>query len=112
MRYRRHLFVCTNLRPDGGKPSCGGRGGAEVAAALQRAVATSPLVGEVAVTPCGCLGPCFDGPTAVAYPDGTWLAGVVPDDAAAITAWLSGGALPARLRYDWPNPDEPPDDAQ
>src|SRR5690349_4582334 len=63
MRYRRHVFVCANTRPVGGKPSCGMRGGDEVVAALQRAIATSAtLVGDVAVTPCGCLGPCFDGP--------------------------------------------------
>ena len=81
MRYRRHVFVCTNARPVGGKPSCGARGGVELAAALQRAVASDPaLVGEIAVTPCGCLGPCFDGPNAVVYPEGAWLAGAAVED--------------------------------
>jgi (2Fe-2S) ferredoxin len=107
MRHRRHVFVCTNTRPDGGKPSCGGRGGVELVAALQRAVATSPeLVGAVAVTPCGCLGPCFEGPIAVAYPDGQWLAGATEADVPEIAAWLAGGPLPARLAY------EPLDDDQ
>jgi len=108
MRYRRHVFVCTNARPVGGKPSCGARGGVEIAAALQRAVATAPdLVGAVAVTPCGCLGPCFDGPALVTYPDGQWLAGVGEADVPAIAAWLAGGPLPDRLRYDWDDDDEP-----
>jgi (2Fe-2S) ferredoxin len=106
MRYRRHVFVCTNTRPVGGKPSCGARGGVELAAALQRAVATDPaLVGEVAVTPCGCLGPCFDGPTAIAYPEGDWIAGASEVDVPDLAAWLGGAELPARLRYDF-NPDE------
>lgn len=109
MRYRRHVFVCTNTRPVGGKPSCGGRGGTELAAALQREVATRPaLVGAVAVTPCGCLGPCFDGPTLVIYPDGTWLAGATAGDADAIATWLEGGPEPTRLRYEWPDDDVEP----
>jgi (2Fe-2S) ferredoxin len=106
MRYRRHVFVCTNTRPVGGKPSCGARGGVELAAALQRAVATAPaLVGEVAVTPCGCLGPCFDGPIAIVYPEGDWIAGASEADVPDLAAWLGGAELPARLRYDF-NPDE------
>jgi len=107
MRYRRHVFVCANTRPVGGKPSCGMRGGDEVVAALQRAIATSAtLVGDVAVTPCGCLGPCFDGPTMVVYPDGVWLAGVTVDDVGAIVAWLDGGPVVERLVYAWPDDDQ------
>jgi (2Fe-2S) ferredoxin len=109
MRYRRHLFVCTNTRPIGGKPSCGNRGGVELVAALQRAVAGSVLVGEVAVTPCGCLGPCFDGPVVVAYPDGAWMAGATEADVPKIATWLAGGAAVDDLRYDWPD-DADPDD--
>jgi (2Fe-2S) ferredoxin len=106
MRYRRHVFVCTNTRPLGGKPSCGGRGGDALVASLQRLVASDPaMVGTVAITPCGCLGPCFDGPIAVAYPDGSWLAGVSADDAEALRDWLAGGAAPARLVHDWPDED-------
>jgi (2Fe-2S) ferredoxin len=106
MRYRRHVFVCTNTRPVGGKPSCGARGGVELSAALQRAVATAPaLVGEVAVTPCGCLGPCFDGPIALVYPEGDWVAGAGEADVPDLAAWLDGGELPERLRYDF-NPDD------
>ena len=110
MRYRRHVFVCTNARPVGGKPSCGARGGVELAAALQRAVASDPaLVGEIAVTPCGCLGPCFDGPNAVVYPEGAWLAGAAVEDVPVLAAWLAGDenaeALVERLRYVWPGED-------
>lgn len=109
MRYRRHVFVCTNERPAGGKPSCGGSGSADVVAALQRAVATSAQVGEIAVTPCGCLGPCFDGPVAVVYPDGTWLGGLTPDDVPAVAAWLAGAAPIAPNVLDV-HPDGPDDD--
>jgi (2Fe-2S) ferredoxin len=97
----RHVFVCVNERPAGGKPSCGARGGPELHAALLRAVGGKPeLWGRVAVTSCGCLGPCFEGPTLVVYPDGVWYAGARPEDAEQIvTEHLMGGQPVERLRY-------------
>ena len=47
---------------------------------------------DVLVTPCGCLGPCFDGPNAVVYPDGVWYAGLAADDAERLVDHLIGGA--------------------
>ncbi len=51
------------------------------------------------VTPCGCLGPCFDGPNLVVYPDGEWLAGVQPSDVPDVITYLAGGEIPERLRF-------------
>ena len=80
-----HLFVCQNDRPVGGRPSCAARGAGEVLGALQRAIGADPgLWGRVAVTPCGCLGPCFEGPALVVYPDGAWYVGVTAGDVAEI----------------------------
>ena len=76
-KIERHFFVCTNARPIGGKPSCGARGAAEVLTALQEGLGKHPeLWGKVAVTPSGCLGPCFEGPTVVVYPEAVWYVGV------------------------------------
>ena len=47
---------------------------------------------DVLVTPCGCLGPCFDGPNAVVYPDGVWYGGLEAGDARAIAGHLIEGA--------------------
>jgi (2Fe-2S) ferredoxin len=47
----------------------------------------------VLVTNSGCLGPCFDGPNAVVYPDGVWYAGLEPVDAAGIADHLVGGRV-------------------
>jgi len=47
---------------------------------------------DVLVTPCGCLGPCFDGPNAVVYPDAVWYAGLGPDDAPGLVRHLIEGA--------------------
>jgi (2Fe-2S) ferredoxin len=78
-----------------------------VLAALQRALATSAaLCGEAAATGCGCLGPCFDGPNMVVYPEGVWYAGVTPEDIPDVVRdHLIGGVPVARLRYHWPDDD-------
>lgn len=56
--------------------------------------------GDVLITNCGCLGPCFDGPNAVVYPDGVWYAGLEPDDAAGLADHLvSGRVLAAKLSH-------------
>lgn len=104
-RFERHIFVCVNARPDGGKPSCGPRGGAALCAALEQAVAARPgLWGKIAVTGSACLGPCWDGPNAVVYPDGVWYAGLTVEDVGDLADYhLAAGEVVERLRYRWPD---------
>ena len=107
MALRHHVFVCTNTRPEGGRPACAGRGGAEICATLTRAVLARGLGGEVAITPCGCLGPCFDGPNLVVYPQGLWYEGVTVDDVPALVDSLDGGPVVAeRSRSDTASDDD------
>ena len=82
----RHLFVCTNSR------SSGPRGGDALVAAVQLELLKRGS-GDALVATCGCLGPCFDGPNAVVYPDGVWYAGLVPDDAAGLADHLALGRV-------------------
>lgn len=56
----------------------------------------------VLVTSCGCLGPCFDGPNAVVYPDGVWYGGLTVDDADAIANHLVDGIIYEPKRLDPP----------
>lgn len=86
---RRHLFVCTNTRASG-KPACGLRGGDTIATAVQSELIARGAT-DVLVTPCGCLGPCFDGPNAVVYPDGVWYAHLDAGDAPALADHLIAG---------------------
>lgn len=66
-------------------------------AAVQRELLVRKVT-EVLVTPCGCLGPCFDGPNAVVYPDGVWYAGLEVGDADELAEHLAGGGpLVARI---------------
>jgi (2Fe-2S) ferredoxin len=106
-RARRHIFVCTQSRPPGGRPACASRGGVEVLAALREAVASNPDLCDVDVTGCECLGPCFDGPNAVVYPDGTWYAGLSAADVPALAdEHLAAGKPVARLVYAFDLDDE------
>jgi (2Fe-2S) ferredoxin len=110
-RPERHLFVCVNERPSAGgagRPSCGARGGRELFAALQQAVGARPdLWGRVAVTGCSCLGPCFQGPTLVVYPDAVWYTAASAADAEAIVEQhLTANQPVERLRHRWPEDDE------
>jgi (2Fe-2S) ferredoxin len=100
-RFKHHIFVCTNTRPEGGKPACAG---GEILAALQGEIAKHrELWDRVAVTATGCLGPCFDGPTAVVYPEGVWYVGLQPSDAVELVSeHLIAGRPVERLRYHWP----------
>jgi (2Fe-2S) ferredoxin len=56
----------------------------------------------VLATPCGCLGPCFDGPNAVVYPDAVWYGGLDETDADAIVAHLIDGVVYDAKRVDAP----------
>jgi (2Fe-2S) ferredoxin len=107
VRFARHVFVCTQARAGGGKPSCGARGGDAIIAALQAAIAARPdLASTVAVTACACLGPCFDGPNAVVYPDGVWYAELEVGDVDELVDHLAGGPVVERRLYRWPDDDE------
>ena len=89
MEYRRHVFVCTQSR-DGGKPACGDRGGREVLVATESSLLRRPESIGVGVTGTACLGPCFDGPNAVIYPEGRWIGGLTVDDAEQIADDVCG----------------------
>ena len=95
-----HLFVCTNTTGSG-KPTCGQRGGAAFAMAVQQKLLARGAT-NVTVTPCGCLGPCFDGPNAVVYPDGIWYAGLDEKDADGVIAHLVDGVVYAAKRTEPP----------
>ena len=105
----RHLFICTNGRSSG-KPACGPRGGDALVAAVQQELLARGAI-DVLVTPCSCLGPCFDGPNAVIYPDGVWYAELEPDDAAALADHLIDGRVLTTKVSQRPGvlEDEPPD---
>ncbi len=66
--------------------------------ALRRELTAEGLSEDVQVSTSGCLGLCDGGPMVVAYPDGTWYAGVTPEHVREIVAGhLRDGAPVSRL---------------
>ena len=96
----RHLFVCTNTIASG-KPACGTRGNVELLARVQQKLVARRATGALA-TACACLGPCFDGPNAVVYPDAVWYGALDETDADAIVDHLVDGTILDAKRVDPP----------
>lgn len=70
--FERHVFVCTNTRPDGHpRGCCSAKAGEAVRDALKTA-AKSRLGKAVRINAAGCLDQCEHGVTLVVYPEGVW----------------------------------------
>ena len=81
----KHVFVCTQARPPGHpRGSCGAVGGAAVLQEFMQHFEQKQLWGRVAVTGCGCLGTCGNGPSVLVYPEGVMYGGVDSNGIAAI----------------------------
>ena len=95
--FRHHVFVCDQKKPEGA-PCCSARGSLAIVEALRREVAARNLAGSVAVTTCGSLGLCENGPNLVVYPEGVWYSHVAASDVPEIvTEHLEKGRPVARL---------------
>lgn len=97
--FARHVFVCTNRRPDGSpKGCCASKGGDEVRLALKNALDAAGVKG-IRVNQSGCLDACEKGVAVVVYPEGVWYQGVKVEDAPELVArHLQGGEPVERLR--------------
>lgn len=77
---RKHVFVCVNERPeDHPRPSCLGRGGADVFNEIRERSAQQGLH-DVKVVASFCLEPCMVGPVVYVAPDDVWYGGVTVED--------------------------------
>lgn len=80
-RYDKHVFICTNERPEGHlKGSCAACGGHEILTKLKALVKQSDLKNSVRINSAGCLDACEYGTAMVIYPEATWYGNVSPDD--------------------------------
>jgi (2Fe-2S) ferredoxin len=100
----RHVFVCVQSRPPSHpKGSCGAQGSADLLRAFQDNFEARKLWGRFALTQCGCLGPCGEGPNVLVYPEGILYAGVRQEDIdVIIDEHLIGGTPVTRL---YPTPE-------
>src|SRR5262245_24785580 len=79
--FKRHLFVCTNRRPDGHpKGCCASKGSEEIRAAFKAELEKRGLKGQMRANAAGCLDTCSYGISIVVYPEGTWYGGLTMAD--------------------------------
>jgi (2Fe-2S) ferredoxin len=100
MRFRHHVFVCENRRPeDDPRGSCGAKGSEAIRAALKEELARRGLKKLVRANSAGCLDACALGPTIVVYPEGVWYGHVRVEDVPEIVeSHLVNGVPVERLR--------------
>ncbi len=80
-RFEKHIFVCTNQRPEGHpRGCCHDKGSMETRLAFVKGLTARGLKGKVRANKTGCLDACELGTTVVIYPEGTWYLGVTPGD--------------------------------
>jgi (2Fe-2S) ferredoxin len=98
-RYRRHVFVCINERPEGHPKGCCLRKGSDkVRDTLKAELKKRGILSAVRANNAGCLDACEHGISMVIYPDGIWYGGVTASDVAEIIdRTLVGGEVIQRL---------------
>jgi (2Fe-2S) ferredoxin len=70
--YTRHIFCCTNVRPEGHPRGCCSAGGSEKMRGYMREQARALGIENIRVNVSGCLDRCELGPNMVIYPEGVW----------------------------------------
>src|SRR4051812_35300900 len=79
MKYKKHVFICTNEKPDG-KKCCGEARGMDLVNAFKDLVKKNNLNTEIRAQKAGCLDVCAFGPSLVVYPEGVFYGHVQLSD--------------------------------
>ena len=99
-KFEKHIFICTNQRPDGNpRGCCNPSGNAELHRAFKEKLAERGIPNsKVRANKAGCLDQCEAGPTVAVYPDAVWYGGVTPADVdEIIDSHIIGGHPVERL---------------
>ena len=101
--YQRHIFVCTNRRPDGSpRGCCASKGGDEVRLQFKKELDAHDIR-NVRANNSGCLDACERGVAVVIYPDQVWYGGVTVADVKEIVEnHIVNGVPVERLRMQLP----------
>ncbi len=77
----RHVFVCTNRRPDGSpKGCCASKGSEDIRLEFKHQLDAHGVKGSIRANAAGCLDACERGVSCVVYPEGVWYGQVTKDD--------------------------------
>lgn len=102
-KYKQHIFVCTNQRPEGARVCCGEQHGLALTAAFKKAVKDNGLLATVRAQRAGCLETCELGPSVVVYPEGIFYGRVQLSDVEEIVReHIMNDRIVERLALDFP----------
>lgn len=79
MKFKKHVFICTNDK-DAPKKCCGSERGMALVDAFKEELKDRNLLTEIRAQKSGCLDTCGFGPSVVVYPEGIWYGNVQPSD--------------------------------
>jgi (2Fe-2S) ferredoxin len=99
-KFEKHIFICTNQRPEGHpRGCCDPSGNSELQKLFKSKLKQRGISGSsVRANKSGCLEQCEVGPTVVVYPDAVWYGHVTPADVDEIVeSHIIGGQPVARL---------------
>ena len=81
MKYKKHIFICTNKRKECSvKGDCASLGANEIRMKFVQLINEHGLKGKVRANKSGCLDACEMGVALVIYPKGIWYANVIESD--------------------------------
>ncbi len=75
MKFKKHVFICTNDK-EAPKKSCGSVHGMQLVDAFKEELKEKGLLQEIRAQRAGCLDCCAQGPTMVVYPEGVFYGNV------------------------------------
>ena len=85
MKYKKHIFICTNKRNECSlKGDCVTLGANEIRMKFVELINKHGLKGKVRANKSGCLDACEVGAAVVIYPQGIWYTKVVESDVSEI----------------------------
>ena len=80
MKYKKHIFICTNQRGPDQRKSCGEECGMNLVKEFKKQLKERKPDFSVRAQRSGCLDMCEHGPTIVVYPEGIFYGGVKESD--------------------------------
>lgn len=104
--FERHIFICTNQRPEGHpRGCCLDKGSEAIRECFKNEIKQRGLKEKVRANAAGCLDNCELGPSVVVYPEGVWYRVQTPEDVREIMEeHIASGRIVARLAIYPPKP--------
>lgn len=101
MKYKKHVFICTNDK-DAPKKCCGSERGTALVDAFKESLKEKGLLKEMRAQRTGCLDVCALGPGLVVYPEGVFYGNVQLSDVEEIVqSHLVNDTVVERLKLDF-----------